>query len=225
MSIIQEGMEWVRIYYVNGSVRKSTIDAYIKDPPCNGWQCALVLKGEKRSTVFCPYTFQSYSIPNLAGELTGSVDLEFRPDWFSEHIVKKWKEFQRNGWQKDYDTAALIMRKLGLKVPDQIMKDGSQDKRVKGGKEVANTLKKAVKLKSKRGKFLKWFIDGNNIRSIREAMAEFSMSRSNALSYLFMLQKDHGIGYRLVGDNATIEFPEGCSNPFDEPAEDESWLD
>ncbi len=65
-------------------------------------------------------------------------------------------------------------------------------------------------------------------RSVREAMAEFSMTRSNALSYLYMLQKDHGIGYDLVGDTATVKLPEGCTNPFDVPwgedEEEEDWL-
>jgi len=85
------------------------------------------------------------------------------------------------------------------------------------------------KVSSKRGKFLKWFLDNDNSRSIREVMAEFTMTRSNALSYLYMLQKDHGIGYVLVGDIATVELPGNCTDPFDETpkvvADDDSWLD
>ena len=61
------------------------------------------------------------------------------------------------------------------------------------------------------------------------------MTRSNALSYLYMLQKDHGIGYELVGDIASINLPNGCTNPFKgeqtpepphiEGDDDDSWLD
>ena len=73
-----------------------------------------------------------------------------------------------------------------------------------------------MKRSSKRGKILEFFMP--NARSIREAMAEFGHTRSNVLSHLFMLQKDHGVGYTLVGDAATVALPPGCTDPF-EPEE------
>jgi hypothetical protein len=34
------------------------------------------------------------------------------------------------------------------------------------------------------------------------------------LSQMFMLRKDHNIGYAVDGDSATIQLPEGCVDPF-----------
>jgi hypothetical protein len=102
---------------------------------------------------------------------------------------------------------------------------------------VENELKKPVPREGKRGKFLAWFLEKGGSASVREAMAEFGISRSNALSYLFLLKKDHGIGYELVGDSASIALPKGCSDPFEaskkketkkgkaNAEEDTSWLD
>jgi hypothetical protein len=50
-------------------------------------------------------------------------------------------------------------------------------------------------------------------RSIREAMAELDLTRSGVLSHLFALNRDHGIGYHLQADCATVLLPEGW-DPF-----------
>ncbi|KFH18459.1 hypothetical protein ELZ19_06945 [Brucella abortus] len=242
---VAEGLEWLHIYWVRGDVPKNMRATYryeVKDPPCSGWQHAFVIRGEKRSTIFCPYSFDAHTVRNDCAELMGAVEPkgDFRLEFMLGLMRKNWDEMQGRGWIKDYDTAALVFRRLGSEVPLQVMRGGEEDTRKKGGKDVANTLEKPVKLSGKRGKFLLWFLEGGGSRSVREAMAEFSMSRSNALSYLFMLRKDHGIGYELVGDVATVMLPEGCSNPFDEPwegpdgapasetraeDEDDSWLE
>lgn len=215
---IGDGLEWRRIYWQNGPSPRGSSRIYaVKDPPTSGWQTAVVIVGEKRSTIFCPFSFDSWLVPNGCGELESAKHSPFDPEWFAKHMPAKWAECNRFGYMKDYDTAALVLKRMGLPVPETVMKDGATDTRVKGGKEVAKKLEKPVKLKGKRGQFLLWFLEKGGSAAVREAMATFEMTRSNALSYLYMLQKDHGIGYELVGEVAHVRLPEGVTNPFDEP--------
>ena len=222
---IGENIEWLRLYYVRGNYQGRSgrrFNYEVKDPPCLGWQYAVVLRGEKRSTIFCPYSFDAWTVRNDCAELEGAIDMEdFRPDWFEGHMQSRWKEYQSLGFMKDYDTAALVLRRLGLPVPEQVMKGGEEDTRKRGGKPAADELKKNVVRDSKRGRFLSTLIH-NDGGSIRGLMAEFSMTRSNALSYLFVLWKDHGIGYELIGDQVQVQVP-GNGSPFDDTA-DEDWL-
>jgi len=216
--IVAEGLEWTRLYWVRGVVPKHVlVRNSVKDPPCSGWSTAFVLTGEKRSTIFCPYSFHAYSVPNDCLEIQSMKEpTRFSLEFVGDMMKSKWAQFQGWGWQRDYDTCTLVLKRLGLPVPAQVMMGGEEDTRKKGGKAVGSRLLKPVTETSKRGKFLQWFLDGESSRSIREAMAEFSMTRSNALSYLYMLQKDHGIGYELVGDMATISLPGDCTDPFRE---------
>lgn len=235
---IAEGVEWIRVHWVRGPLPKGVRwRNAVSDPPCSGAQHAFLLRGDKMSTLFCPYSMQGYLVPNDCSEVTlADLDVEFRPEYVADLANRKWAQYQGWGQQRDYDTCALVMRRMGWEVPAQVMAGGQEDTRKKGGKDVATTLIKPVKRKGKRGNFLAWFLDNEGSRSIREAMAEFSMTRSNVLSYLHMLRKDHGIGYELVGDMATLQLPEGCTDPFNETqpepkAEEKSadddfdWLD
>lgn len=238
---IADNIEYCRVYWVRGTMPRGMRASYaVSKPPTSGWQGTVVIRGDKRSTLFCPFSFESWPVSNDCAELSGAkYDVEFNRDWFVRHMTKTWAEFQRYGWNRDYDTAARVLQALGEPVPEQVQKGGGEDVRKKGGKPVCDTLLKVVKLDSKRGRFLEWFMRGENhsTRSVREAMVEFSMTRSNALSYLYMIQKDNGIGYTLIGDQATIQLPEGCHNPFDadlpegcdvdmfDEADDDSWLD
>ena len=240
MTEVIEGVEWRHIYWVNGDTPRGQQRNAVKNPPCSGWQHAVVLPSAKRSTIFCPYTLEAFTVPNDCMELRSSKEPRdvMTVAKLAQRIQEKFTECQKLGWSRDYDTAALVLRKLGAEVPASLMKGGEADTRKKGGKEVESELKKPVKRSGKRGKFLQWFLEGEGSRSVREAMAEFGMSRSNALSYLYMLQKDHGIGYELVGDIATIKLP-ACESPFDdghvvegaasateaEPEDDDSWLE
>lgn len=241
---IVDNVDFVRIYWVRGGgmSRGKLARTVVNDPPSSGWQHAFILRGEKRSTIVCPFTLCSYHVSNTCGEISSCREASaFDVDKMADMLKDTWKRFQSYGWQRDYDTVALLMRKLGLSVPEQVIKGGDDDTRRRGGKETESQLKKPVKLAGKRGKFLLWFLEAESYtRSVREAMAEFDMSRSNALSYLYMLQKDHGIGYNLVGDMATVSLPQGCENPFDEDIklsaatpdteasedlDDDAWLD
>lgn len=219
----EPSLDYVRLYWMRGTAPKGVRTDYdVKDPPCLGFARALVLRGEKRSVIFCPFSFTSYQVRNHCAELELSEPVSLDTDWMLSHMREKWDKFQTIGMNLDYDTAALIFKRLGATVPEQLLRGGEEDTRQRGGKTVAVLLAKPVKRNGKRGQFLQWFMDGGGTRSVREAMAQFSMTRSNALSYLFMLNKDHGIGYELIGDNAVLHFPEGCTDPFatELPAED-----
>lgn len=216
---IAEDLELVRIYYQRGNLKGSRLNYEVKDPPTSGWQNALIIRGDKRSTIFCPYTLQAWTVTNDAAELRDRKDFDWSHAEFEKTVAllqSNWDQYQKLAMQKDYDTAALIFKKLGVKAPEQKLKGGEVDTRKKGGKDASQKLRKPVKLQGKRGQFLKWFLEKGGSGSIREAMAEFGMSRSNVLSYLYMLKKDHGLGYDLVGDTANIQLPEGTENPFDE---------
>ncbi len=221
---VADGLEYRCIYWFFGQTTKDPrFRVEVKEPPTNGWQHAFVLTTERGlTTLFCPQTLTAFQVSSRSAELGYSI--EAKQDYHNDRVVKsmqdKWAQFQSFGWLRDYDVCANILRRLGAEVPEQLMKGGGEDNRVKGGKEVGKALEKPVKRDGKRGKFLKWFLDAGGSASVREAMAVFGMTRSNALSYLYMIQKDHGIGYTLVGDTATVQLPDGCINPFDTPDPD-----
>lgn len=235
---VAEGLLWRRIYWVNGPTKGGAATGFsargdhlrlesrrsvyaVQDPPVNGWQHAFVLEGEKRSVIFCPYSLTSYQVPNSCAELEGSNDpAEWRRDFAVDLIVRNWEEAQKLGMQRDFDTSAMVLRLLGAEVPHRILTADGEDTRERGGKAVEAELKKPVRRKGKRGDFLAWFLEGDGAaRPVREAMAHFGMTRSNVLSYLYILQKDHGIGYVLTGDLATVTLPDGVKSPFDKEKE------
>lgn len=216
MAALAEGLEVMRIYWTRGPVKGGIYRNEVKDPPNAGWSSVLVLRGDKRITLLCPYSLESYQVSSKSAEVHSMSDSPQLPDAAKvvEILRRNWAMCQGFGWVRDYDVAARVFKLLGAEVPEQIMRGGEEDTRRRGGKVVGTALTKPVKKDSKRGKFLEWFMAGKNARSVREAMIEFDMSRSNALSYLFMLRKDHGIGYDLQGDIAALTFPEGCTDPF-----------
>ncbi len=236
---IGHGLEYLHIYWVRGTSPKHwRCDNAVTDPPCSGWQLAIVQRGEKRSTIYCPYSLTAHTVRNDCCELEQAQEppgTTWDQDRTVDRIHRNWKAFQGWGYQRDYDAIAGLLRRLGAPVPAQILTGGGEDTRKKGGKPPAGELLKPVKRLGKRGAFLKWFLDGDGSRSVRETMAELSMSRSNVLSYLFMLRQDHGLGYALVGDMVTVYLPEGIVDPFvpgdQQPkprtakADDDSWLD
>lgn len=216
---VAEGLEWLQVYWVRGYLPKfSKYRNGVQDPPCAGTQHAFILRGKTLSTIFCPYSLTAYSVVTDCSEIALATEPkpgDWRPEYMKGLMEAKWASYQSKGWQKDYDTAALIMRKFGWSVPQQMLVGGQEDTRKKGGKPVGSALLKPVKKTSKRGIFLEWFmISDNCARSVREAMAKFSMSRSNVLSYLHMINKDHGLGYELMGDTASVLLPPGVTDPF-----------
>lgn len=207
-----------KIYWVLGEMPKnmrSDGQYMVKNPPTSGWSSAFMFIGEKKTTIFCPYSYEAFDVPSSAREVTGSEERPITVEKAEEILNRNWELYQRLGHSRAYDVAVRVYKVLGLEAPAQLLSNGEEDTQVRGGKEVGSALKKPVNQSSKRGKFLAWFLEGEGSRSIREAMAEFDMSRSNVLSYLYMLRKDHGIGYTLAGDVAKIELPADCENPFE----------
>lgn len=211
----------------------------VREPPHGGWGHCLVIdrefddrgKAAKMVTLFSLNYFDSWQVsrgcleyqglvhPDLhqikSGKRTEEECLQRAISYYTKIMPEKWVEILGYGWtQKDFDTAALILRKLGLPVPLIERQDGQTD-RVSGGKEVSKVgLAKPVKANSRKGQVLAFFWP--ETKSIRECMAEMGISRSNVLSQLYLLQKDHGIGYELRNDAAHITMPDGCTNPWAE---------
>lgn len=226
--IVAEGLDFRRVYWTAGHVKRDGLSRFrpeVKDPPCSGWQHAFLILGEKLTTIFCPYSMESHQVTNSSQEVaTAAEPAEWRPDVMPKIILDRWAMHGRLQMRADYDVAALVLKRLGVEVPMIVGKEAQEDvedQESKGGKDPAETLLKAVKPDGKRGKFLKWWLEKGRC-SIRECMAEFGMTRSNVLSYLYALNKDHGIGYDLKGDSAELVLPDGCEDPF---KEDDSWLE
>jgi hypothetical protein len=230
---LPEGITYQQVYYIYGVLPRNLRGQWpaylVRNPPNSGFSFAFVLgkPGAKRVTIFCPFTLESSTVKADAGEL-----LESKPEDMTKrrlaHLVElvqsRWAKYQALGHQRDYAVATAVLKLLGAAVPAQLIKGGEEDKRERGGKPVGDELKKPVVRKGKRGNFLAWFLE-DDTRTVREAMVEFDMTRSNVLSYLYTLNKDHGIGYSLVGDTAEVVLPPGCENPFDDQEDDDSYLD
>lgn len=208
-----------RIYWAVGPTPKGMTRNDVTNPPVNGWQSTFVLPGEKAWTTFDPFLFQSNRITVGGYE---QKSFEGAPNPFTKEglialLTRKWEEHAAAGAQVDYDIAAKIIKELGGQVPTTVPSTTRTEEpdKERGGKPAEPELLKPVKRGGKRGKVLEWFL-GNGARSIREAMAEFDASRSSVLSYLHNLHKDHGIGYRLVGDTAEVELPGSCESPWED---------
>lgn len=237
---IAEGLFFGKIYWVIGDMPSTSRQRNeVKSPPNAGWSHAMLIdKGGKLVTLFCPYTLESYQVSRNSMEIMSmSMDIRYVPnpknpmnnveDGWQEWTVDRQDRLLKivvSAWEmagrlslpnKDYDTAAVVISMMGGNVPLRVIPEGAEPDKPRGGKEAdVLGLLKPVKKESKRGLILQFFLP--QPRSIREAMAEFGYSRSNVLSHLFILQKDHGIGYTLTGDAAAITLPAGCTDPFAE---------
>lgn len=83
-----------------------------------------------------------------------------------------------------------------------------------GGKapEATGGLKKPVKRAGRKGEILAAVLGGQGSAAALEK--QFGISRSNLLSQLFLLRKEHNIGYTANGDAVAVQLPEGCDDPF-----------
>lgn len=226
-----DGLKLYDVYYYRGSVPKHWgVYPSIKEPPNSGQSTALVIdpggaSEKRRLTLFCPYTLQDYKLPVDAIELRAELLMTAsRRRWFVEKIREKWEQSCRFGWQRSYDVAALVLTRLGGEVPttapaaSEEVRARREEKR--GGKRAGRELVKPVRKESKRGQVAALFLE-QNVRSLREAMARLGMTRSGVLTHLFGLHRDHGLGYELTGDTATVTLPKGVETPFGEPAPSE----
>jgi hypothetical protein len=196
---VAERLRWMQVYWVNGNTKggagvgapargealklESRRPIYaVNDAPSLGWGHVFVIdgpEGSKHSTIFCPYTLQSFRVPKNCAELEGAREpKEFRREFVVSLVTKHFEEGQRLGLQgMDLDTSALILKTLGAPVPTRTLNSLGEDASTKerGGKEAEKKLLKPVKRKGKRGDFLAWFIEGKCSRPVREAMAQFGM--------------------------------------------------
>ena len=164
----------------------------------------------------------------LVEEFDGSTWASpFYKEYLYSNLKAQWEHFQDVREQVNYQTAAAIISGMGFEVPPRIIQADEETGESKSrGKEAAQSLLKVVPTKGKRGKVLQWFFERGNSGNMLEATIEFDTTRSNILSHLFVLNKDHGIGYAMSGDMVTITLPDECANPFDEEqTETDDWLD
>lgn len=204
-------VRFVKTYFVRGSLPKgSTFMSGVTDPPTCGFARAVIIPGDKRSTILCPYTLQAYQVNNKCGEVSQAVDVEVTPERLAEVITKSWEDCVRQGVQRDFGVAAMVLNELGQPVPKFVPqadgKSGEEEKR--GGKPINEAALRPCKPGSKRGEVAAFFMQAEP-QSLHEAMARLGLSRSGVLSHLFTLNKDHGVGYELMNDYARLLVPEG----------------
>lgn len=215
--LLTDDIGWGRIYFARGDKSPGARVNEVVDPPYPGYGHVIVMDQEKSCTIFCPFTFTTYNVSHRSMEYASLRQGLKTPEatQIAHHIQSKWAEWTKLGSRVDFGMAAVVLRKLGFEAPAVVVDfDPTEPPPQRKGKALGEELKKPVKRKSKRGKVLAWFLaDGGGPKAIQACMAEFGISRSNALSYLFMLNKDHGIGYVLGGNTATVIIP-GNVDPF-----------
>lgn len=226
--LIKENLGWARVYWARGDLEsKSARVNEVSSPPTIGWSHVVIMEGPKQCTIFCPFTFQTYNVSKRSAEYASLRTPEQRLNisTLSKHLLDKWAVWTKLGMRRDFHMATIVLRALGIEPPISELSAGIEyddfgdpiepelDSGRKG-KQSEEELKKPVKRTSKRGEVLAWFLeDGGGPKSIHAAMAVFKTNRSNILSHLFILQKDHGIGYALGGNTATVFVP-GKVDPF-----------
>jgi hypothetical protein len=208
----------------------------VKNPPTSGRsQAFLIDRGGKLVTLFCPFTLESFQVTRTSAEvksMTMNRLYEPNPKEPGTYRPCGWKEFTderrvnlacivRRNWAMacrlslpsiDYDVAALVLTMLGADVP-AVSSTRIDPNKERGGKQVDVEVKyRAIKRESKRGVVVGFF--WGRSKTVREAMAELGMSRSNILSHLFCAQRDNNCGYKLVGETVSIELPDGVDQPF-----------
>lgn len=202
-------VRFVKLYYCSGGSPNFWRYKYeITSPPTSGFSRAIVILGEKRSTILCPYTLESFQVNNKCGELAQATLFDYPADKIGALIAKSWEQCVKLQFQRDYSVAALALAALGQPVPKFIPPPRADDDGKRGGKETVLAALKPVNPLSKRGKVATFFAN-SELMSVHEAMARLELTRSGVLSHLFCLNRDHGIGYELVRDCARLLVPEG----------------
>lgn len=204
-------VRFVRLYYcAGGSPKHWTYRYEISDPPTSGFSHAVVLLGEKRSTILCPYTLESFQVNNRCGELAQAHKVDISPERLGGVIRDAWERCVRLQQQRDFGVPALVLTALGQAVPKNLPRPTAAAEASRGGKTVLEGQLRPVNPASRRGQVARFFLAGNGQpQSIHEAMARLGLTRSGVLSHLFCLNRDHGVGYDLSGDCATLRVPDG----------------
>jgi len=207
-------MRFVETYFVKGPINDRNnrrINYSVKDPPVAGHSCAFILDDGKRMTLFHPFTLQGFKVNESSMEIQVAKDLPYDPKRMAKLILQKWEDYKHLEMQRDYHIAAAVLLELGAEVPEEIpiMGDQASEKQKKrGGKPFDQARFKILKTKGKRADIARFFFES---ASVMTAMAKLKMTRSGVLSHLFCIWRDHGIGYEVNGDNATLLVPNDLS--------------
>lgn len=214
-------IEWRRVYWQPGQPKGTRFTAEVSDAPCSGHQAALFWRDGKRFRIFCPYSMKSFSVSDQSQEYAGSAPCEtFDREYVTQLIQRKWANHEKLGIPADFDTASEALQRLGGIAPQRKPETRPEDTEKRaGGKYPAPKLLKPIVDGSKKAEVFKFFREGG--RSVNEGCKHFSregaiMSRSNLLSQLFCLHRDHGIGYSLNGDRVALQVP-GEVDPIQQP--------
>ena len=226
--LIKDNIGWARVYWARGDLEsKSARINEVQNPPTIGWSHVIIMDNPKQCTIFCPFTFQTYQVSKRSAEYASlrTPEQKLNITSLGKHLLEKWATWTKLGMRRDFGMAAIVLRAFGIEAPVTERSAGLEYddfgdpiepviESNRKGKQSEEELKKPVKRNSKRGEVLAWFLeDGGGPKSVHAAMAVFKTTRSNILSHLFILQKDHGIGYSLASNTATVFVP-GKVDPF-----------
>ena len=206
-------MKYARIYFVKGVAPRDKnlsgkwMQFAVKDPPVAGNTMCFILNGPgKKMTIFHPTTLQAYIVSPECTEIKSAEQRLLKPQLIVDVITKNWAMYKELDMQRSYDVAAQVLVQLGAPVPEYI--EPSEDRRGKmpdektAGKDPDMSRFKEVKRKGRKGDVAAFF--GTEGKPILEAMAILGMTRSAVLSQLYMLWKDHGIGYQLSREQVKL---------------------
>jgi hypothetical protein len=224
---LAEGVQKSRIYWIYGDPRFPSQRSDVDDPPCAGWSTVLVLSSHGATMeLFCPFSFRSYTIGKDSYEATSMSGAawdgmcafgSFRDSgqmYFQDLLPRKWIEHSRCETPKvNWDVAKRVMNLLNIRIPSatQIAEVKINRRKPKADAEPATDDGfKLVKRSGRKGEILQAYLDG--VTSIDALVKQFEITRSNLLSQLFLLRKDHGIGYTISGDNIVLDIPR--ADPF-----------
>jgi hypothetical protein len=222
-----ENVTWGQLYF-GGEGYKAPKPISVKDPPSVGWSTVFVMDdGDPHFVkVFHLWTMRSWQVLRHGHEMSSyqgvGYETEFPKARFEKSLPQYYAEHRRRADPTaDYDTAIALMMVLGVETPSAdrlgdfppMEQTAAATHAPKPPKEKGDgsTFKK-VKKDGRRGEVLAFFLDGGT--SAAAAIGKFGITRSNLLSQLYLLNKDHGIGYTVKGDAVSVSLPEGIEDPF-----------
>lgn len=210
-------VQFAQVYFVRGEMPSHQRTRYeVKDPPTTGWGHVAIIPGPKRSTLLSPFSLEAWQVSNSCDELKSAKYVDITPERLAHFINEAWEMNVKLGFQRDHGVAAMVLTELGQPVPKFLppppseRRSGyaSEEEKPRGGKPAVESSLKPCNPSSKRADVARFFM-ADEPQSLHEAMAKLGLTRSGVLSHLFTLNKDHGVGYELVRDCATLIVPEG----------------
>jgi hypothetical protein len=228
---VADGITWGQLFF-GGAGYKAVRQVAIQEPPTMGWGTAFVLDtgDPRRVRVFHLWSMLSWVVPRDAYEVFTFQNIpahaEFPRENFVNSLPRYYAEHRRRVTPgADFATCIKIMEALGVRVPtDEELGEVSpipipakavvEHKPAPAKRADGSGAFRPVKRDGRRGEVLAFFLDKGGTGSIDEAMKQFSITRSNLLSQLFLLRREHGVGYSVSGDSASVQLPEGIEEPF-----------